>query len=74
MLSALREMGERSVDLLPRSEVEITADFQNSIASVLNVPEDYEVVCILPVGKAADEYHAPGKKPFSERVRFNSWS
>ena len=46
----------------------------DKIAAVLNVPEDYDVVCILPVGKAADEFHAPSKKPFSERVRFNSWS
>ena len=44
------------------------------IAAVLNVPKDYDVVCILPVGKAADEFHAPDKKPFAERVHFNSWS
>lgn len=46
----------------------------DKIAAVLNVPEDYDVVCILPVGKAADEFHAPDKKPFAERVHFNSWS
>ena len=46
----------------------------DKIAAVLNVPEGYEVVCILPVGKAADEFHAPDKKPFSGRVHFNSWS
>ena len=45
----------------------------DKIASELNVPEEYDVVCILPVGKAADEFHAPSKKPFSERVRFNRW-
>ena len=44
------------------------------IAAVLNVPKDYDVICILPVGKAADEFHAPDKKPFAERVHFNSWS
>ena len=46
----------------------------DKIAAVLNVPEDYDVVCILPVGKAADEFRAPDKKPFAERVHFNSWS
>jgi nitroreductase len=46
----------------------------DKIASVLNVPKGYDVVCILPVGKAADEVHSPSKKPFSERVRFNRWS
>jgi len=37
------------------------------------VPEGYDVVCILPVGKAADDFHAPSKKPFAERVKFNYW-
>lgn len=46
----------------------------DKIASILNVPEEYDVVCILPVGKAAEGFHAPSKKPLSERVRFNSWS
>ena len=46
----------------------------DKIASILNVPSEYDVVCILPVGKAADDFHAPGKKKFSERVKFNSWN
>ncbi len=46
----------------------------DKIASVLNVPDEYDVVCILPVGKAAEGFHAPSKRPLSERVRFNSWS
>lgn len=43
----------------------------DKIASVLGVPGEYDVVCILPVGKALDDFHAPSKKAFSERVRFN---
>ncbi|MBR6879650.1 MAG: GNAT family N-acetyltransferase [Clostridiales bacterium] len=43
------------------------------IADILNIPEGYDVVCLLPVGKATDDFHAPSKKPFNERVRFNSW-
>jgi len=39
-----------------------------------SVPEEDDVVCILPVGKAKDDFHAPSKKPLSERVRFNRWS
>ena len=46
----------------------------DKIASILNVPSEYDVVCILPVGKAADGFHAPSKKKFSERVKFNSWN
>ena len=45
----------------------------DKIAQILNVPEGYDVVCILPVGKALDEVKAPVKKPYSERFRFNGW-
>lgn len=72
MLLAIVELGYQSCWY----EGHITDDdrIADKIASVLNVPEDHDVVCILPVGKAADELNAPNKKPFSERVRFNSWS
>ncbi len=46
----------------------------DKIAKILNVPEEYDVVCILPVGRAEDDFHAPSKKPFSDRVKFNSWN
>ena len=46
----------------------------DKIAAILNVPREYDVVCILPVGKAEEELRAPAKKPLSERIRFNSWS
>ena len=46
----------------------------DKIAGILHVPEEYDVVCILPVGKAEEELRAPAKKPLSERIRFNSWS
>ncbi len=72
MLLAIVELGYQSCWY----EGHITDDDRicDRIASVLNVPEGRDVVCILPVGKAADEVRAPGKKPFSERVHFNSWS
>ena len=43
------------------------------IAKILNVPEGYELVCILPVGKALSEVAAPKKKAFSERAWFNGF-
>ena len=46
----------------------------DKIASILGVPDDLDVVCLLPVGKAVDEFHAPSKRPFAERVKFNKWS
>jgi nitroreductase len=72
MLLAIVELGYQSCWY----EGHITDDDRicDKIASVLNVPEEYDVVCILPVGKAAEEFHAPSKKPISERVRFNRWS
>lgn len=43
------------------------------IASVLGVQDEYNVVCILPVGKALDDFHAPSKRSFNERVRHNGF-
>lgn len=45
----------------------------DKIGAILDIPEEYDVVCILPVGKAAEDFHAPSKRPLSERVSFNSY-
>ena len=45
----------------------------DKIGQILNVPQETDVVCILPVGKALDDFHAPSRKPFSERVKINGW-
>ena len=69
MLLAIVELGYQSCWY----EGHITDDDRicDKIAEVLGVPEGYDVVCILPVGKALDDFHAPSKKTFGERVRFN---
>ena len=69
MLLAIVELGYQSCWY----EGHITDDDRicDKIAEVLGVPEEYDVVCILPVGKALDDFHAPSKKAFGERVRFN---
>ena len=46
----------------------------DKIAKVLNVPEEYELVCILPVGVAEDEPSVPKKKEFGERAWFNEYT
>ena len=46
----------------------------DQIARRLGVPKDYELVCILPVGIAADTPKAPVKKPFAERAWFNAFA
>ena len=43
------------------------------IASILGVPEGYELVCILPIGIALEETAAPKKKSFEERAWFNAF-
>ena len=69
MLLAIVELGYQSCWY----EGHITDDDRicDKIASVLGVPDEYNVVCVLPVGKAIDDFHAPSKKKFGERVRFN---
>lgn len=69
MLLAIVELGYQSCWY----EGHITDDDRicDKIAAALGVPEGYDVVCILPVGKAEDDFHAPSKKAFAERVRFN---
>ena len=43
------------------------------MAAVLNVPEEYDLVCFLPIGIPADEITPPKKKPFTERAWFNTF-
>ena len=45
----------------------------DKIKAILNVPDEYELVCILPVGKAEGEPVSPKKKPYEERAWFNSF-
>ncbi|SFC64498.1 nitroreductase family protein [Ruminococcus albus] len=45
----------------------------DKMAKILNVPEDYELVCFLPVGKGVEEPAAPKKKAFEERAWFNGF-
>ena len=41
------------------------------MAAVLGVPEEYELVCFLPLGYPAEEARRANKKPFTERAWFN---
>ena len=43
------------------------------IARALGVPEEYELVCLLPVGVAAEPVNGPKKQPFEERAWFNGF-
>ncbi len=43
------------------------------MADILNVPDDYELVCFLPIGKAVEITEKVRKKPFEERAWFNGF-
>lgn len=44
------------------------------LAEILGVPEEYKLVCFLPVGRAAEKIRqGPPKKGFSERAWFNGF-
>lgn len=43
------------------------------MADILGVPEDYELVCFLPVGYPEEEGTEPVKKEFQERAWFNGF-
>ena len=43
------------------------------MARILGVPEEDELVCLLPVGVAADPVRGPKKKDFAERAWFNGF-
>ncbi|MDO4460093.1 MAG: nitroreductase family protein, partial [Clostridia bacterium] len=69
MLLVIEELGYKSCWY----EGHITDDDRicDRIAEILVVPEEYDLVCILPVGKAVDHVACPVKKPFEERAWFN---
>ena len=43
------------------------------MAQILGVPDEYELVCFLPVGVAAEEVRGPKKQAFEERAWFNGF-
>ena len=43
------------------------------MADILGVPEDYELICYLPIGVAARPLTYREKKPFAERAWFNGF-
>lgn len=69
MLLAITELGYQSCWY----EGQITDEKRvcDKIAEILELPSGYEVVCLLPVGKAKDEVRGPKKKTFEERAWFN---
>ncbi len=45
----------------------------DKMAKILGVPDNYELVCFLPIGISKGEVKGPRKKPFQERAWFNGF-
>lgn len=71
MLLAIKALGYESCWY----EGHITDDDRlgDAIARVLGVSDDYELVCLLPVGTAAEDIKPPQKRSFEERAWFNGF-
>ncbi len=69
MLLAAEALGYRSCWY--EGHITDTDRIGDQMAAILGVPEDYELVCMLPVGIPAEEPSCPRKKEFSERAWFN---
>lgn len=69
MLLAIEALGYRSCWY--EGHITDTDRIGDRMARILGVPEEYELVCFLPVGEAEGEPVSPKKKPFTERAWFN---
>ena len=43
------------------------------LAAILGVPEEMKLICVLPVGVAAEEPRGPVKRPFEAHAWFNGY-
>ena len=72
MLLAAVELGYRSCWY--EGQITDSKDISRGLAQILNVPEDYEMVCFLPIGIAEDSSNITlKKKAFTDRVWVNSY-
>ena len=49
-------------------------DIAGKIAEHMGIPDEYKIVCILPVGKADEDIKTAAKKPFDSRAWFNGFA
>jgi len=71
MLLAITALGYESVWV--EGHITDVDRIGRKMADILGVPEDMELVCFLPVGKAADPVTRVKKKPFDQRAWFNGY-
>lgn len=71
MLLAITALGYSSCWI--EGHITDTDRIGDQMARILGVPEEYELVCMLPVGIAAEELRLPQKRPFDERAWLNGF-
>ncbi len=71
MLLAIKSLGYESCWY--EGHITDVDNIGRKLADRLGVPEDYDLVCVLPVGIAEDEVLSPNKKPFEDRAWFNGF-
>jgi len=71
MLLAIEDLGYASCWV--EGHVTGTDRIGDQMANMLGVPEEYELVCYLPVGIPAEEIKAVEKLPFEQRAWFNGF-
>ena len=71
LLLAITELGYESCWI--EGHVTDVDRIGDQMARILGVPEEYQLVCFLPVGKAAEEIRPLRKKPFEQRAWFNAF-
>ena len=71
MLLAITELGYTSCWI--EGHITDVDQIGHKMARILGVPEDYELVCFLPVGVPADEIRPVKKKDFSQRAWLNGF-
>lgn len=71
MLLAIHALGYTSCWV--EGHVTDTDRIGDKMAAILGVPEEYQLVCYLPVGIPAQEGKRVKKKPFEDRAWFNGF-
>lgn len=71
MLLAIVELGYQSCWI--EGQVTDYEEISRGMAQILNVPEDYEFVCFLPIGIGEGSLPVLRKKAFTDRVWVNAY-
>ncbi len=72
MLLACVELGYQSCWI--EGHITDSDNIGGQMAKILNVPEEFELVCFLPIGVASEVFTTAKKKRFEERAWFNGFN